>query len=434
MTELTNFFETLEHESEGKAKPEVLNFRHGQIILDEGQDVRKLMIVKEGTVEMRLGDRHIRTFEGGTGKTPILCAKDYFHAATSTWRHVVISDTVKLLAVDSRLLIDMGCKQSLVVLLRELLRASDMAGELHLKLRDEFIATGNPGFNPKTPERYLCYDPAEHDAAYRGFAQRIMEELSLQRIKRSSRPSIRIKALPRPSWMTDIEIQAVPTFMEDRDDMRTMAMPALRIEQPAPKTGILTFPKGHVLIHPNPERIVDVFYKLLAGAVEIISDLGTSKEKRETFTRVPGKPGEKAEKTPILGARYFFGRRPSSRHYVALTSCTVETITQETIYTLYPRRECTSLVRELIRNSDLPPDTLGQFLEELDRRYDVFMYPGFRKEDLHGLLKAGAEDAGIMRKVYEDYACDMIWRFTSEEIQTDGRKTDMHFVPLERPF
>lgn len=195
----------------------------------------------------------------------------------------------------------------------------------------------------------------------------------------------------------------------------------------------IVFPAGHAFI--RPDDAVETLYQLLEGTVHVVRDLGTAKAQTTKYRRTePSARG--IEWTPILGARYFFLKKPSSMHYVAMTDCSVAIVAPVTIRKLYAKRDCVKLVREIIRNSDMP---LARLHEELDKRYDALYYSGFRKEDLEGLL-SGAEEhvagdtndrvdgAKMMRDAYRDYACDMIFLLMGDMLRpVDDGVTNIEF-------
>ena len=207
----------------------------------------------------------------------------------------------------------------------------------------------------------------------------------------------------------------------------------LREEALSSKFRILT--PGDALIRPG--QPVEMLYQLLEGEVAMARDLGTPKETRQIFSRVEPDAKDPKGWTPFLGGRYLFTGRASSMHYIALTPCTVCEMSPALIRELYLRRDCVKLVREFIRNSDLP---MEMFHRELDKRFDMMGFAGFRKEVLETLLMiedeylAGGVDTRahgreVVRDEYATFACDMIFRLMGDRLKQDGDSTAIEYVP-----
>lgn len=179
------------------------------------------------------------------------------------------------------------------------------------------------------------------------------------------------------------------------------------------------------------DQPVEKLYLLISGRIDVIRHLGTPRESEpQTFSYVPG-----VDKWhPILGGRYLFTKRLSSQDYVAKTTCLVQEITHETLRgKLYLSGRCIAIVRELLRCSDMPMDC---FLRtELDKRFNLFGFPGFDIQNPEHLLTVDADrDAvhysdpdpsaidrvksglALMDKEYVEYGREMVRRLLGEEV------------------
>ncbi len=200
------FFESLTHDLGPKAKPEYQAYREGEVILEECAPVRRMLIVRYGDVAVTAGGRHVCRYIADqskrSGALPILSASDYCYSSGSTYTYLAETH-VEILAIDTRVLIDMGKKRTTLTLLRNLILFSDMGARLREKIAEEFERTGLPCFSPTLPEdKVLRYEPAAFEEYYLDFALRVMGELTIGRMVRSDCPSTAIAALPRPAWMT----------------------------------------------------------------------------------------------------------------------------------------------------------------------------------------------------------------------------------------
>ena len=213
-----------------------------------------------------------------------------------------------------------------------------------------------------------------------------------------------------------------------------------RFREEAVGSRLIQLNSGDTLIRPGQK--VEMLYQLLEGEVAMIRDLGTSKEARTPFSRTEVDSKDPKGWTPFLGSRYLFTKRASSMHYVAVTSCIISEISPALIRGLYYKRDCVKLVRELIRNSDMP---MAMFHRELDARFASLGYAGFRKEVLPGLLMiedehlmGDAETRAHGRKVvheeYSAFACDMIFRLMGNDLVRGGEETNVEYVPPRRPL
>ena len=228
-----------------------------------------------------------------------------------------------------------------------------------------------------------------------------------------------------------------------RQDDTLIAIPVsdeARRREEALGNRLRTYQKDSTIIRPGQR--VDLLYQLLEGSVDVVRDLGTSKESRQSFRRVEPNPRDQKGWTPLLGGRYLFTGRPSRMHYIARSACTFAEITPDSIRGLYYNKDCVKLIREFVRNSDLP---LEMIHEELDKRFDIFRFAGFRKEDLDGLLliedrhltggdETRAESRMIVRKEFVAFACDMVFRLMGDRLKTRGDVTEINFVPSEPPL
>ena len=200
------FFETMEHERGRKAKPEYLAFRAGEIILKQGDPVRHLMLVRYGEVEISHGGKPVCSYVSDPGARhgalPILSASDYCYGRRSADTYVALTE-VEIVTIDTRLLIDMGKRETILVLLRNLVLFSDMGAALRQMISKEFERTGLVCFDPTLPEsKVLRHEGATFEEYYLDFALRAMFELMVGRMVRSDHRSTAIVALRRPSEMT----------------------------------------------------------------------------------------------------------------------------------------------------------------------------------------------------------------------------------------
>lgn len=191
------------------------------------------------------------------------------------------------------------------------------------------------------------------------------------------------------------------------------------------------FPAGETVIRPGGD--VKRLFQLMHGEVEMTSVKGGD---AHAFFRK-----KKPDWTPIFGARYFFTGKPSSRRYVAKTESAVAIIDPLLIRRLYTERTCVTLIRELIRASDMPTD---YFAEELDSRFRHYGFPGFRIEALETLLTIADGDTtgsdgemiaagrAFIDAEYVNFSCEMLYRLMQKRLQTCGDET-MCVPPPERP-
>lgn len=194
---------------------------------------------------------------------------------------------------------------------------------------------------------------------------------------------------------------------------------------------------GDVLI--RPVQLVETLYQLLEGKVRVVKDLGTSREKEFGVFERRHDPKDPEGWTPIFG-RYFFTQRMSTMHYIVVGHATVAQIAPWMIKDLYRRRECVKLVREIFRNSEVPLEVLSSALDE---RYAMFFYPGFRKEELAGLLRdayveGGEETRGknreMVRKAYSDFACEVIYLLMGNQVEEHDFAEDTQIKPPRNPI
>lgn len=206
LTDPQAFFRILTHDLGPKAKPEYLTYHAGETILEECAPVRRMLIVRHGDVEARSAGRRVCTYiadrDSRFDALPILSASDYCYSSGSSYDYVALTH-VEILAIDTRVLIDMGKRDTVLVLLRNLVLFSDMGAKLREMIAQEFDRTGLICFNPKlSEEEILRLEPHTFEEYYRDFALRAMADLTVGRMARSDYPSTAITALPRPAWMT----------------------------------------------------------------------------------------------------------------------------------------------------------------------------------------------------------------------------------------
>jgi hypothetical protein len=196
------FFETLQHDLGPKAKPEYLVYRPREVILEESAPVRRMLIVRHGEVAAWSGGKHVCDYiadkEARHGSLPILSASDYCYSSGSTYTYVA-AEHVEILAIDTRVLIDMGKKRTALALLRNMILFSDMGAKLREKIAEEYARTELACFAPDLPESALLRDdPETNEKHYLDFALRALGELTIGRMMRSDHRSTAIVALKRP--------------------------------------------------------------------------------------------------------------------------------------------------------------------------------------------------------------------------------------------
>ena len=196
------FFETLTHDLGPKARPEYLVYRPGETIVEEAAPVRRMLIVRHGDVTLTVRGERVCTYVADQqqrfGALPILSASDYCYSSGSSYTYVAATH-VEILAIDTRVLIDMGKKRTALALLRNMVLFSDMGVPLRGKLADEFARTGIAGFNPEMPEDLILrHDAHLHEKSYLDFALRALGDLTIGRMVRSDHPSTAIAPLKRP--------------------------------------------------------------------------------------------------------------------------------------------------------------------------------------------------------------------------------------------
>ncbi len=162
----------------------------------------------------------------------------------------------------------------------------------------------------------------------------------------------------------------------------------------------LKFKKGDTII-PLDSR-VDCLFMLLSGTVRMVagptqshvplfSEFNTNPQMLpdELVRAEPGKsPVSNRKNLPIVGARAFFTRRPSSYAYVAMTNAVLFTIESDLIVDIGAKAQSRSdddmllLMREVLINSDIAEMRLPSLL----RRLIIFHSP--IKSDYELLLAA----------------------------------------------
>ena len=200
------FFENLRHRHGEKARAEYLAFREGEVILREGDDVRKLLLMRCGEVALLTGGKLVSTYvadrQARNGASAIISAADYCYSTPSSYM-AVAQTHVEILAIDTRVLRDMGLQDTILLLCRNMLLFSDMAVAMRAKIEEEFERTGLPCFSPDLPEdQILRMEPASFEEYYRDFAARAMADLMAGRIYRAREEhrSTAIVALPRQAY------------------------------------------------------------------------------------------------------------------------------------------------------------------------------------------------------------------------------------------
>src|SRR5687768_8463340 len=174
ITDPRAFFKTLVHDLGPKAAPSYLAFRPGEVIMEECAPVNRMLIVRHGDVEARTAGKHVCTYiadqKARFDTLPILSASDYCYNSGSSYTYVAQTH-VEILAIDTRVLIDMGKRDTILVLLRNLILFSDMGARLREKIAEEFERTGLVCFDPNQPEsKILRHEPHAFEEYYRDFA------------------------------------------------------------------------------------------------------------------------------------------------------------------------------------------------------------------------------------------------------------------------
>jgi len=200
------FFDRLVHRLGDRAKPEYLAFRAGDVILRQGEHVRSLLLMRYGEVGLSIDGCLVSTYiadrKTRNGASPIISAADYCYSTPSSYAATALTD-VEIMAIDTRVLKDMGQRDTILLLCRNLALFSDMAQAMREKLREEFERTGLPCFSPDLPEdKILRFQPHSFEPYYLDFASRAMAELMAGRIYRAREDmrSTAIAALPPQAY------------------------------------------------------------------------------------------------------------------------------------------------------------------------------------------------------------------------------------------
>ncbi len=165
-----------------------------------------------------------------------------------------------------------------------------------------------------------------------------------------------------------------------------LTTPDLLFRTPTVKSGRRRYTSGETIIRPDQK--VEALYRLHRGRIDMVRNLGTPKESRKTFERESD-----GSWSPILGGRYFFIDKPSSRHYIVTKDSEVDVLNRDSLRRLYLSTggEILLLVRELIRCSDMDIEDAKL---ELAVRYATTDASGFLYEEnqLEGLLRHSRDD------------------------------------------
>lgn len=175
--------------------------------------------------------------------------------------------------------------------------------------------------------------------------------------------------------------------MSEKPPVSDLTIPELDLRLPgALKKGRRTYNPGTAIVRPG--QMVEAIYRIHRGQIDMVKDLGSSREERVTFTR-----DSDDQYSPMLGGRYFFTQRPSSRHYIAVTSVEAEILDYSVLRHMFKSRDGSTLavVRELLRCSDM---LVEEAKMELAARYVMTGASGFKydENDLDGLLRHNKKD------------------------------------------
>jgi hypothetical protein len=188
-----NIFKAFKHINDRKPRPEHAVIMDGEVIISLGQKVDCLHLLVSGTV-VAYGLSHptyianrtrtYRRIDKEQEPSPIFGADNYFYCRPSNLIYRAIGH-VELCRIGSDVVLDLGQKDSILVLARELIRDSDMSAALLKRLAVKFTETGLPGFNTENPSDILTADSDAHITVYTQFAQELMMELFIERRNRS---------------------------------------------------------------------------------------------------------------------------------------------------------------------------------------------------------------------------------------------------------
>lgn len=209
-----NIFELMEHQRLGKAKPGYHGFRQGEVISHAGWMPGSLYLLRWGNV---LGCRNgfsgtvhalhqVRDFRRTFEKepTPIFGAADFF-SSRPTETTFIAASKVEIMTIGSEHLIDLGRKGHALIIVRELIRDSDLSEELLMHLKGEYVRTGLPGFRSDNPRDILTRGADQHIDAYVEYSQKVLEMLVLRRAGLSGeKATVKMPELKHTSRMPEL--------------------------------------------------------------------------------------------------------------------------------------------------------------------------------------------------------------------------------------
>lgn len=191
-----------------------------------------------------------------------------------------------------------------------------------------------------------------------------------------------------------------------------------KVEQYAAHTAII-----------SPGQMVNKLYVLVDGRIDLVRHLGESREERTSFERF-----DNTGWSATLGGRYLFTGKPSSMHYLAVTDCKVLAISEALIRRMYEDGSIVSLVRELIRCSDMNREDAQMDLVE---RFVLYGFPGFDHTNLEFLLRhdpsrmrlQNKDDIKVVEREYIQFARHMMKRWMGEWFGSNPEVTSIKLAP-----
>jgi hypothetical protein len=222
--------------------------------------------------------------------------------------------------------------------------------------------------------------------------------------------------------------------MSEKPLVSDLTIPELDLRLPgAVKKGRRTYDPGTAILCPG--QMVEALYQIHRGRVDMVSELGTSREARETFSR-----DSDDQFSPMLGGRYFFTKRPSSRHYIAVTSVEAIILDYDVLKRMFKNRDGSTLpiVRELLRSSDM---LVEEAKMELAVRHVTTGASGFKYDaaNLDGLLRHNKKDAytknpdflQFIEEQFLEFAQSILLRWCGEWIKDDVGGEEVTNIKLE---
>lgn len=222
--------------------------------------------------------------------------------------------------------------------------------------------------------------------------------------------------------------------MSEKPLVSDLTTPELDLRLPgAVKKGRRTYDPGTAIVRPG--QMVEAIYRVHRGQIDMVKDLGSSREERVTFTR-----DSDDQFSPMLGGRYFFTKRPSSRHYIAVTRVEADILDYGVLRHMFKSRDGSTLavVRELLRCSDM---LIEEAKMELASRHAMTGATGFQynEKNLEGLLRHNKKDLytesgdflQFMEEQYIEFAQSILLRWCGEWIKDDVGGEEVTNIKLE---